>query len=88
MPTRDAWPPNETPWDEADEADGSDDWDAADDATAPCPYCRQLIFEDAERCPYCERYITDLDAPTQRKPWWIIAGFLASFYAIYLWIFG
>jgi hypothetical protein len=46
--------------------DGGDDDD--DDVTIPCPYCRRQIHEDAERCPYCEQYISAEDAPSQPKP--------------------
>ena len=59
-----------------------------DEPTIPCPYCRREIHEDAERCPHCERYISDEDAPPQRKPWWIIVGTLACFYIFYRWIVG
>jgi hypothetical protein len=76
-------------WDEGDESwrdEPSDD--DFDEPTVPCPYCRREIHEDAERCPYCEQYLSAEDAPPKPKPWWLIAGVLACLYVIYRWIFG
>ena len=75
----DDWDDDETSWDEEAEDD--------DDYTIPCPWCKRSIHEDAERCPYCEHYISEEDAPPQRKPWWIIVGVLICFYLIYHWMF-
>jgi hypothetical protein len=35
----------------------------------PCPYCREEIAEDAERCPECGNYLSreDEDRPAERK---------------------
>ena len=44
-----------------EDEDWPDDWD--DEPTMPCPHCRREILEDAERCPYCERYLSREDAP-------------------------
>jgi hypothetical protein len=78
--------------DDGDADDGFDEYDDVDDEddepTIPCPYCRREIHEDAERCPHCERYIADEDAPPERKPLWIIVGSLACFYIFYRWILG
>jgi hypothetical protein len=50
------------------------DWDTNDDVeTVPCPYCRRPIYEEAERCPHCENYLSCEDAPTHR-PWWLVIG--------------
>jgi len=38
------------------------------DVTEPCPYCGQPVYEDAERCPACENYISQEDAPL-RQSW-------------------
>ena len=65
-----------------------DDQDDDDDYTMPCPYCRRPIHEDAQRCPYCEQYLSDEDAPTSRKPWWIIVGAVVCLYVVYRWVAG
>lgn len=98
MPVRDRrneeW--NE-PWDDDDAEDdfGADvfddgelDEDTDEEPTISCPYCRREIHEDAQRCPHCERYLSDEDATPERKPWWIIGGALACFYIFYRWILG
>jgi hypothetical protein len=46
-----------------------------DDDTVPCPYCRRPVYEDAERCPHCEHYLSAEDAPA-RPPWWLLLGVL------------
>ena len=65
-----------------------EDEDGDEDVTVPCPYCGKQIHEEAERCPYCENYISAEDAPPARKPWWIIIGALLCLYAVYRWIVG
>ena len=42
------WDDDEPSWDEED-----------DDYTVPCPFCKRPIHEDAQRCPYCEHYISE-----------------------------
>ena len=82
------------------EEDSGDDWDessldeeedpgsgtAEGEPTIPCPYCRRPIHEDSQRCPHCEHYISEEDAPPSRKPWWILLGVAACLYAVYRWI--
>ncbi len=46
--------------------------------TAPCPHCREPIPEDAPRCPYCEQYTSDDDAPRRGKSVWIWVGLLVA----------
>jgi hypothetical protein len=67
-----------------DLVDAPDDED--DDGTIPCPYCRNSIHEDSERCPHCHTYISREDAPYARKPWWIILGVAACLYAMFRWM--
>lgn len=66
--------------------DGWGDDPDEEEPTVPCPHCRQEVHEDAQRCPHCELYITDEDAPPVRKPWWLIAGVIVCLYIVYLWI--
>ncbi|MSR60078.1 MAG: zinc ribbon domain-containing protein [Planctomycetaceae bacterium] len=87
-------PPRIIESDEFDDDDwqlDSDEFDGApqnDDATMPCPYCRRDIPEDTPRCPYCENYLSEEDAPPQRKPWWILAGIIVCLYIVYRWMAG
>ncbi len=63
-----------------------EDWpDDDDEPTIPCPHCRREILEDAERCPYCEHYLSREDAPPGRKPWWVVVGVIACLYVVYRW---
>lgn len=70
--------------------DHEDSWgdDLSEDEipTETCPHCRRLIPEDAPRCPYCEQYVSEEDAPPARKPWWIVVGALLSLIVVYFWI--
>ena len=71
--------------------DDEEDFDAEDDHEEPtvaCPYCKRQIHEDAQRCPYCEHYISEEDAPSSRKPWWIILGVIVTLYVVMRWIVG
>jgi hypothetical protein len=57
-----------------------------DDPTLPCPFCKEPIYDQAERCPHCGKYITAEDVPATRKPLWIIIGAILCLFAVYLWI--
>lgn len=86
-------------WDEDESHD--DDWDGVegeddefldvedpdeDEPTIPCPYCRRAIHEESSRCPYCEQYISTVDAPRAPKPWWLIVGVALCLYALTHWM--
>jgi hypothetical protein len=58
------------------------------DDTVGCPYCGKQIHEESERCPHCENYITDEDAPPSRRPWWVLVCALLALYAVYRWVTG
>jgi hypothetical protein len=64
------------------------DHDDDEEPTIPCPYCNRPIYDDAQRCPYCENYISAEDIVPARKSWWIVIGALLVFYVIYRWIAG
>src|SRR5262249_13446496 len=57
------------------------------DDTVPCPYCGRPVYEDAERCPYCENYISSEDAPS-RRPWWIVAVAMVCLAVVVGWVGG
>ena len=78
----------EDAWNDDDPEDPEyPDYDDDDDEepVIPCPHCQREILEDAERCPYCERYLSREDAPPSVKPWWLIIGVLACLYVVYRW---
>jgi len=85
-------------WENEEPDDDGPDWDdeqpdedpAEDDEepTVACPWCKRQVHEDAQRCPYCEQYLSDEDAPRAGKPWWIVLGVLACLYDGYRWIAG
>ena len=51
-----------------------------------CPYCREEILEDAERCPYCENYISSEDLPSQPRPLWLVFGAVSCLIVILMWV--
>ncbi|MCE9546151.1 MAG: zinc ribbon domain-containing protein [Planctomycetia bacterium] len=69
---------------EGDDEDGYDE--EGDDDTIPCPYCRRPIHDDAPQCPYCHNYLSEEDAPPQRKPWWIVVGFVCCGLIVLMWL--
>jgi hypothetical protein len=71
--------PREYP--EAEDADG-DDTD-----TDGCPYCGAEVYEDAERCPSCDTYISREDAPP-RMPRWIFVTAIVCLVIALGWVFG
>lgn len=92
MPARDLWNDDQYEAPDGDDDSGWDepDYDSPDDdePTMPCPYCREEIHEDAQRCPRCGEYISAEDAKPAAKPWWILVGVAAVFYITYRWIAG
>lgn len=64
-----------------------DEGDEDDDGTVPCPYCGAAVYEDAERCPHCENYISREDAPS-RVPLWVKLTALVCLVAAVLWAVG
>jgi hypothetical protein len=71
--------------------DVSDMDDPADEdvaETVPCPHCRRPVYESAERCPNCGRYLSAEDAPS-RHPRWVLAGVVVCLVIIVLvWVLG
>jgi hypothetical protein len=68
-----------------DAADMDDPDDPDDDAaeTVACPWCRRPVYEGAERCPSCGRYLSEEDAP-RHYAWWLIAGVVLCLLVILL----
>jgi uncharacterized paraquat-inducible protein A len=65
---------------EPDDGDG-------DDETDVCPYCHADIYEDAVRCPSCERYLSREDAPSS-QPRWVLATAMVCLLIALWWAFG
>jgi hypothetical protein len=66
-----------------------DDWlDEGDAETMPCPYCGRSIYEESERCPHCERYLSAEDSPGKPKPLWLILAAIVCLLAALTWILG
>ena len=62
--------------------DGGD----ASDEFAPCPYCSALIYEDAERCPECGKYISEEDAPSRPPKWVWITVVICVVLIFFFWV--
>jgi predicted nucleic acid-binding Zn ribbon protein len=63
-------------------------WDDDEtDDTMDCPYCGESIFDDSERCPHCEKYLSREDAPS-RTPIWIGVCALLALGAALTWVFA
>ena len=57
--------------------DGDDDFDRDGVDTLPCPECGAEVYEEAEQCPVCGKYITFDTSPWQGKTTaWIVLGLL------------
>jgi hypothetical protein len=63
------------------------DYGDDEDATVPCPYCGQEMYDDSPRCPHCDRYISKEDMPPARQPMWVVVGIVLCLCAAAVWIF-
>jgi ribosomal protein L37E len=62
--------------DDPDELDESDmDGDEGNEfvETIACPHCGKAVYEQAERCSACGRYLSEEDSPRTGHPRWVIA---------------
>jgi len=57
-----------------EEEDADEEYDCE---TRPCPFCKKEIYEQAELCPHCGRYISDEDLPARHPPWVIVGAVIA-----------
>lgn len=71
--------PREYPEPDAEDEDGA--------ATVPCPYCREPVWEEAQFCPRCERYLSREDAPAG-KPLWVVVGALVCLAVALYWVWA
>lgn len=84
---------DEDEWDEGEEDDFADEEFVPesddDEPTIPCPYCGCEIHEDSPRCPSCENYLSQEDAPPTptNKPWWFLLGAGLGLLVFLRWLF-
>lgn len=73
-----------------DNDDEDEQWseDSDDDDTIPCPHCKKAIYDGAEQCPFCGKYISEEDAPREAKPLWIVIGAIICLVLAAMWVFG
>jgi hypothetical protein len=45
-----------------------------------------VIAEDSERCPHCERYISDEDAPAQPRSKFVIVMMIVTLLIVVYWL--
>jgi hypothetical protein len=76
--------------DDEDDEDDFDDGDGDDDdaETVPCRYCGADVYEDAERCPACGKYLSAEDAPPSRPKGWVAVVMVLALLAAALWVLG
>jgi predicted nucleic acid-binding Zn ribbon protein len=70
--------------DEDDDAYGDDD----DAETVPCPHCGADVYEDAEQCPRCEKYMSAEDRPTSRPSTFVGVMMVLALLAALFWVFA
>ena len=78
--------------DRSDMDDESEDEDDGNIATDECPHCGAEVYEFAEKCPTCDRYLSKEDAPLRSgHPKWIVVTALIllvpMLYALLKWWF-
>ncbi|HEX4613692.1 MAG TPA: hypothetical protein VH092_36255 [Urbifossiella sp.] len=79
--------------DDDEDADDSGEYGAyaggGDDAeTVPCPHCGADVYEDAERCPRCEKYLSAEDRPAGRPSVFMGVMLLLALLVALFWAFG
>lgn len=82
--TRMPWSDAEDDLDESEFPEEPDD-DEENDETVACPHCLRPVYEDAECCPGCGRYLSREDAPS-RHSWWLVVGVLISLAVVLGWV--
>ncbi len=80
-----AWRDADDERDDVEFPDAYGDNTDVDGTTFPCPHCFHTVYEDAERCSGCGRYLSTEDAPV-RKPWWLVIGVLVCIVVVIGWM--
>jgi hypothetical protein len=79
------WADDDESW-EDDSVEPPDYGDDDDAETETCPHCHRPIHEDVQRCPYCNQYLSTLDAPRSHKLWWVLIGVVICVYLGTKWL--
>lgn len=80
--------------DDEDDADDSGEYGAYDDdgdddaETVPCPHCGADVYEDAEQCPRCGKYLSAEDRPPSRPRGWVGVVMVLALLAAIIWVLG
>ena len=70
--------------DDLDDGEWPDETDDDEDGTVACPHCGESVYEDAERCPGCEMYLSRENRPWSR-PLWLVGGVVICVILALLW---
>ena len=88
-------------FDDEDDADLSDDPEAPDAhdvnhrdpeeeldgvVLVPCPYCHKAVYEEAEFCPNCGKYISREDSTIGKPMWFVIAAVACLVIVVLFWV--
>ena len=65
--------------------DESDVRDGEESGTYPCPYCGKDVYEDAIRCPRCQRYVSPEDAKGRHPIQWVVLAVILALVALGIW---
>jgi predicted RNA-binding Zn-ribbon protein involved in translation (DUF1610 family) len=58
--------------DDREMPDESDLTGQEDGDVYPCPYCGEEVYEDAIRCPHCQRYVSAADGRPSAFWRWVV----------------
>jgi hypothetical protein len=80
--------PRDEDFDADDDYAGFDTSEDDEDPTIDCPHCGAEVYDDAEQCPACGRYLTEEDAPAKLPPLWILIGVVVCILIVIAWMVG
>ena len=69
---------------DSSDMDDPDDEDVAE--TVPCPHCRRPVYESAERCNHCGRYLSEEDTPRHHPKWLVLGVVLCLVIVLLVWV--
>jgi hypothetical protein len=84
--TRDDDDENDEEDDDYGDAGYGDDDDEAE--TVPCPHCGAEVYENAEQCPRCGKYLSAEDRPPTRPSGFVGVMLVLALLAALVWVLG